>query len=206
MKSLGTRNKPSPFICSDVLPVCFDRLDSGMFRRWRRIDQPGLELARINVEKHGVTVASTLVDGGDEPFSLRYIWTLDSGWNTRTLRIEHMNGDDRWLTIERVGPAAWRVDNRPAPHLDGCDELDLSATPFCNALAIRRLGGDGELTTAYINASDMSVAPSRQRYEKIDARNWRYTDLGIAHGFTAALQLDRDGMVERYEGLFEALN
>jgi len=176
-----------------------------MFRRWRRIDQPGLELARIAIEKRGVTVASTLVDGGEEPFSLRYIWTLDPNWSTRGLRIEHMDGDDRWLTIERVGPATWRVDNRPAPHLDGCDELDLSATPFCNALAIRRLGGDGELTVAYIDASDMSVEPSRQRYEKIDARNWRYIDLGIAHGFTAALQLDRDGLVERYEGLFEAL-
>lgn len=158
------------------------------------------------MEKHGIMVASTLVDGGEHPFSLRYIWTLDPNWRTRTVRIEHMNGDDRWLTIERVGPAAWRVDKHSAPHLDGCDELDLSATPFCNSLAIRRLRGDGELTAAYINASDMSVAPSRQRYERIDARNWRYRDLGIAHGFTAALQLDRDGMVERYEGLFEALN
>jgi uncharacterized protein len=176
-----------------------------MFRRWRRIDQPGLELARIDIEKHGVMVASTLVDGGDKPFSLRYFWTLDSNWSTRTLRIDHMNGDDHWLTIERRGPASWRVDNRPAPHLDGCQELDLSATPFCNALAIRQLGGDGELLTAYINANEMTVQPSRQRYERIDARNWRYIDLGIADGFTAALQLDSDGLVERYEGLFEAL-
>ena len=176
-----------------------------MFRRWRRIDQPGLELARIEVEKHGVVVASTLVDGGEKPFSLRYVWTLDPNWRTRTLRIEHMNGGDRWLTIERTGPASWRVDNRPAPHLDGCEELDLSATPFCNALAIRRLKGDGELVAAYIDAGSLSVTPSRQRYERIDARNWRYTDLGVADGFTAALQLDQDGMVERYEGLFEAL-
>jgi uncharacterized protein len=176
-----------------------------MFRRWRRIDQPGLELARIDVEKHGITVASTLVDGGDHPFSLRYIWTLDTNWSTRTLRIEHMDGDDRWLTLERMGHASWRIDNRPAPQLDGCQELDLSATPFCNALAIKLLGKDGELTAAYIDASDMSVKPSRQRYEKIDDRMWRYIDLGVAHGFTAALQLDADGLVERYEGLFEAL-
>jgi uncharacterized protein len=177
-----------------------------MFRRWRRIDQPGLELARIDIEKHGVAVSSTLVDAGERPFSLRYIWTLDTSWRTRTLRIEHMDGDDRWLTIERASDASWRVDRQPAPHLDGCVELDLSATPFCNTLAIRRLGNDdGELTAAYISADDMSVTSSRQRYEKINGHTWRYTDLGVAHGFTAALEFDKDGLVARYEGLFEAL-
>jgi hypothetical protein len=176
-----------------------------MFRRWRRIDQPGLELARFDVEEHGVTVSSTLVDGGEKPFSLRYIWTLDPNWRTRTLRLEHMNGDDRWLTIERAGEASWRVDRQPAPHLEGCAELDLSATPFCNSLAIRRLGKDGEFDAAYISADDLSVTPSRQRYEKISDTYWRYIDLGVAHGFTAALELDKDGLVARYEGLFEAL-
>ncbi len=180
-----------------------------MFRRWRRIDQPGLELARIDIEKHGVAVSSTLVDGGDQPFSLRYIWTLDPSWRTRTLRIEHMNGDDRWLTLERAGDASWRIDRRPAPQLDGCTELDLSATPFCNTVAIRRLtdqdSDEGELDLAYILANDMSVTPSRQRYERINATTWRYTDLGVEHGFTAAVQLDAEGLVEHYEGLFEAL-
>ncbi len=75
-----------------------------MFRRWRCIDEPGLELVRIDIEKRGVTASSTLVDGGgNHPFSPRYIWTLTPQWRTRTLRIEHMNGDDRWLAIERVG-------------------------------------------------------------------------------------------------------
>jgi uncharacterized protein len=176
-----------------------------MFRRWRRIDQAGLELARFDIEKHGVTVSSTLVDGGEAPFSLRYIWTLDPDWRTRTLRIEHMNGEDRWLTIERASEASWRIDRGPAPHLDGCVELDLSATPFCNSLAIRRLGEDGEFDAAYIAADTMTVVPSRQRYERISETYWRFHDLGVAHGFTAALELDSNGLVARYEGLFEAL-
>lgn len=176
-----------------------------MFRRWRRVDQAGLEVARIDIEKHGVTVASTLVDAGETPFSLRYIWTLTPQWRTRALRIEHMNGDDRWLTIERASDSSWRLDNKPAPQLDGCDELDLSATPFCNSLAMRRLGRDGALMAAYINGADMSVTPSRQRYEKISDRHWRHYDLGVAAGFSANLHLDGDGLVKTYEGLFEAL-
>jgi uncharacterized protein len=176
-----------------------------MQRRWRRIDQPGLELARIETADHGVAVSSTLIDAGKKPFSLRYHWTLDADWRTRTLRIEQMCEDDRWITIERVGASSWRIDNRLAPHLEGCAELDLSATPFCNALAIHRLGRDGELDAAYVSAEDLSVTPSRQRYEKINGHIWRYTDLGVAEGFTAALDLDDDGLVRRYEGLFEAL-
>jgi hypothetical protein len=174
-------------------------------RRWRRIDQPGLELARIEVATHGVAVASTLIDAGERPFSLRYLWTLDADWRTRTLRIEQTREDDRWLTVERTGASSWLVDGRPAPHLDGCMELDLSATPFCNTLAVRLLGRDGELDAAYISADNLTVTPSRQQYEKINNHTWRYTDHGVADGFTAALEFDDDGLVRRYEGLFEAL-
>src|SRR4051812_40651318 len=101
-----------------------------MLRRWRRIDQAGLELAHIEVEPRGVVVSSTLIDAGERPFSLRYLWSLDPAWRTRSLRIEHMDGVDRWLTIERTGDASWKLDKAPAPQLDGCVELDLSATPF----------------------------------------------------------------------------
>jgi hypothetical protein len=175
-----------------------------MFRRWKRIDQPGLELVRIEIANRGVTACSTIVDAGPASLGLRYLWMLDDKWRTRSLRVELMNHDDRWLTIERTGNSTWRVDGNPAPHLDGCPEVDLSATPFCNMLAIRRLGEDGELTAAYVDAEDLSVTPSRQRYEKLEPGAWRFTDLGVADGFTARLDLDSDGFVERYEGLFEA--
>jgi uncharacterized protein len=176
-----------------------------MLRCWRRLDQPGLELARIEPRDGGFFATSRLVDGGASPFSLRYVWSLDADWRTRSLRIEWSNADDRSLVIEREGEADWRVDGAPAPHLSGCVEVDLSATPFCNGLAIRRLGKTGDLRAAWINAADLSIVASRQRYEKLDARNWRYIDLGVARGFEAGLHLDPDGLVERYEGLFEAL-
>jgi hypothetical protein len=176
-----------------------------MLRCWRRVDQPGLELARIEPAADGVAVASSIIDGGASPFSLRYTWLLDSAWRTRSLHINWSNEHDRTLTLERTGEADWKVDGEPAPHLAGCVELDLSATPFCNGLAIRRLGGSGDLRTGWINAADLTVAASRQCYEKLDARNWRYIDMGVARGFEAGLQLDADGLVERYEGLFESL-
>ncbi len=177
-----------------------------MFRRWQRLDQPGLELAHIVIEPRGVVVSSTIVDGGEQPFSLRYLWTLDSAWRTRSLRIDHMGSIDRSIMIERAGDAAWMLDNAPAPHLDGCVDLDLSATPFCNTLAMKYLAGDGALTAAYVSGVDLSVVPSRQRYERLSDVHWRYHDLGVAAGFNANLDLDEHGLVRTYEGLFETVD
>ena len=91
-----------------------------MLRCWRRLDQPGLELARIDATPDGVTVNSTLVDGGRTPFSLHYSWLLDPDWRTRKLRIDFTNAHERTVTIERAGDDAWRIDGKEAPHLNGC--------------------------------------------------------------------------------------
>jgi hypothetical protein len=175
-----------------------------MRRIWKRLDQPGLELAEITATDEGFAVRSSLIDGGREPFAMLYTWMLSRDWRTQSMDIAHVTGD-RSLSIERTGDAAWRVNGHNAPHLDGCREIDVSATPFCNGLAIRLLGGDGELTAAYVDASTLETMPSRQRYERLGEKLWCYYDLGVAKGFTAELKIDREGFVSHYEGLFEAI-
>ena len=44
---------------------------------------------------------------------------------------------------------------------------------------------------------------SRQRYDRVGPNRVRFVDLGVAAGFEADLDLDDDGLVLRYEGLFE---
>ncbi len=84
--------------------------------------------------------------------------------------------------------------------------MDVSATPLCNALAIRRLEETGgEFTALYVLAPALTVEPSRQRYEPLGSGRWRYVDLGAAKGFEAVLELDSDGLVRTYERLFEAI-
>lgn len=169
-----------------------------MFSCWRRLDEPGLEVFQLTPTASGFLATSVLVHAGKE---LRYRWTLDAHWRTSSVRLDLAT---RSVQIERTGDTTWRVDGQP---LNGCDELDLSATPFCNALAIRRMGGkSGELTAAYIDAATLSVTPSRQRYELIAENRWRYVDLGVAKGFEATLDLDADGLVTHYEGLFELIH
>lgn len=172
--------------------------------RWRRIDEPGIELCRISSSSDGIVARSQIVHAGAQPFGLRYVWELDPAWRTRRVTIELPDGPHR-LTIERSESASWRIDGVRRPDLDGCAEVDLSVTPFCNALALRRLGDrPGELTALYVAAPGLKLAPSRQRYERRDGQ-WWYVDLGAARGFEAELRFDTDGMVENYQGLFEAI-
>jgi uncharacterized protein len=176
-----------------------------MLKRWRRLDEPGLEIFNVSGDGSGWSARSSLTFGGEPSFGLRYVWTLDSAWQTRSLQLDVTGETERALRIERAGPESWRMDGRARPELDGCVEVDVSATPFCNGLAVRRLKGvAAEITALYVLVPDLSVVGSRQRYEPRGERRWQYIDLGVAKGFEALLEFDDEGFVRRYEGLFEA--
>jgi hypothetical protein len=176
-----------------------------MLKCWRRIDEePGLEVLRVEPAADGYAVRSTLVTG-DPAYELRVDWRLDAGWTTRTLDLAvTAGGEARRRSIARPEPGRWLVDGAARPDLDGCDEVDLSVTPFCNGIAIRRFGA-ATLRTVYVDFPAMEPQPSLQRYEALGDRRWRYVDLGAAKGFVAELLLDGDGFVAHYEGLFEAI-
>jgi uncharacterized protein len=178
-----------------------------MFRCWKRLDHPGLEIMTLSENAEGWLAHSVITDAGEEPFGLTCDWQLDRIWRSRALELTCVGrSGEHTLSIERAGPSSWRVDGLRRLDLEGCAEVDLSATPFCNGLALRRLNHEpGEMIALYVLAPALSVEPSRQRYERLGDRVWRYVDLGAARGFTAVLEFDSDGLVRRYEGLFEAL-
>ena len=109
------------------------------------------------------------------------------------------------LLIERTGDASWLVDGVGRPDLDGCEEVDLSVTPFCNTLALKRLAGEGELTTLYVSFPGLTLQPSRQRYERLATRTFSIQTWAPPKASRRSLEVDANGIVTRYEGLFEQL-
>jgi uncharacterized protein len=177
---------------------------------WRRTDVPGLERMELCIEADGVTAASTVLCAEEGGYRLDHRWRLDRDWHVRCVTADRWNvRGHATLTMERQGNG-WRVDGAARPDLDGASEPDLSATPFCNTFPIRRLleSPDASLSiaTAYIDASSMIVARSRQRYEKRGHSRLRYIDLGLSAGFEADLVVDATGLVVHYEHLFERLS
>lgn len=143
-------------------------------------------------------------DGG---FRLDHRWRLDRDWRTLSLRIERWGPSGHGaLTLERV-EGGWTLDGGRRADLDGAEEPDLSATPFCNALPLCRLpeapGASLALDVAFVDAATLTVARSRQRYDRKGPGWARYVDLGLSAGFEADLSMDAGGLVLSYEGLFE---
>jgi uncharacterized protein len=176
---------------------------------WRKLDGPGLEVLRLQTERDAVVARSHVVVAGDEPFAVSYQWRLDGEWRTRSLHLKLYRASERDLHIQRMGDSRWSIDRDARPDLDGCEEIDLSITPFCNTLALRRFGpppGDeGELTALYVGFPDLAILPSRQRYERLGAHVFKYIDLGRYRGFEAELTVDEQGLVRHYPNLFERL-
>jgi len=100
----------------------------------------------------------------------------------------------------RPVPAAIEI-----PAVAGCLDVDLAFTPATNILPLRRLrlavGESREMTAAWVRFPDLSVEPLAQRYTRLDEGRVRYESRDGA--FTAELEVDELGLVERYPPLWE---
>lgn len=173
---------------------------------WRREDGAGFERLVLAVDAEAVTATSCVISLDDGGFRLDHSWRLTPDWRALSVTVDKWSRDGHArLTLQRADDG-WRVDGRRRPDLDGAEEPDLTVTPFCNTLPIRRLNPHDSaimtLRACVIDAADLSVTASLQRYERLDATRVRYVDLGRFAGFTAVLTVDARGLVDAYEGLF----
>ena len=181
---------------------------------WAPWDGQGMEHLRLTLDEEEI-VARGLVLGfaGGMPFRLRYKIKCDRHWRTRKLELEvHDLHGMRERKLRTDGAGNWREHAGEAlSELAGCLDVDISATPFTNTLAVRRLdlqpGENAGLSVAYIKMPDLTLRPVSQRY----ACSWRaptgalVTYEGLFRGFKADLALDADGLVMDYPETFRRL-
>ena len=110
------------------------------------------------------------------------------------------------LTLEH-SDAGWRVDGVPRPDLAEAIDVDLVLTPFTNTLPIRRhpleVGEHVDFVMAWVDVPSLEVTADPQRYTRLDATHYRFDSLDS--DFTRDLEVDADGIVVRYPGLFERI-
>lgn len=173
---------------------------------WQPWDAPGFEHLRLTVAAGEVVADSLLVALHDGlPFRARYTVRCDGDWRVRAVRVALLDDPAPALALLADGAGRWTTpDGTPLPALDGCRDIDLSATPFTNTLPIRRLalppGASRDLDMVYIRLPALRVDPDPQRYTRLGDRLYRYESRDSA--FTADLPLDADGLVLDYPGLF----
>ncbi len=177
---------------------------------WAPWEGPGLEHLRLVASGSGV-VANGLVIGleAGRPFRIGYEVRCDGRWRMREVLVATPESERPVLELLADGEGRWkRRGGEPLPELDGCIDVDISATPFTNTLPIRRLGlepGESEvLAVTYIRIPESLVGPERQRYGCLEAQadGGLYRFEALPSGFTAELPVDADGLVIDYPGLF----
>ena len=180
---------------------------------WSPWTGPGLEHLHLLQEQEGM-LADGLILGVEEqvPFRVRYEIHCDPQWRLRSVHLNVPGDSSSSLHLFTDGEGSWTTEGGEAiPSLNGCLDVDISATPFTNTLPIRRLalqpGSTALLSMAYIAIPQMQIEATQQRYTclEVTSSEGRYLYESLADGvcwFTAELPVDSDGLVLDYPGLF----
>lgn len=164
---------------------------------WRRLDIPGHDACRIV----GQTLEGSAVLA-EPPAALWYRVVCDAAWRTRSARVTGWIGArDVDVTIE-VREGRWFLGDVPQPQADGCIDVDLNFSPSTNTLPIRRLrlaiDESAEVRAAWLRFPELTLERLDQTYIRTGGRTWQYT----SGDFTADLEVDGEGLVLEYAGLW----
>ena len=141
---------------------------------WRRLDEPGMEVAHVRsfTEATGVQIG--------RGYELR--WRLE--------------GDGLGLELDG--------DRRERISLGDADFFDVFASPFFNSLPVMRDGlleggTERDYEMRFVHVPTLTVERSAQRYEPLGDRVVRYT----SGDFQSYITVDEDGFVTHYAGFLE---
>jgi hypothetical protein len=144
---------------------------------WRRLDEPGMEVAHVR------SLSDTI--GVQIGRSYELEWRLD--------------GDRLELELDHV--------RHEVLHLGGADFFDLFASPFFNSLPVIRdglldAGPARDYVMQFVHVPELTVEPSRQRYEPLGGRIVRYS----SGDFQSDITFDADGFVLDYQGFLQRVH
>lgn len=172
--------------------------------RWSPRHGRGME--HLVVRHHGGTISAQGVligERGNLRYGASYAIECDNAWRVRHAVIAVAGGAR--LELYADGAGHWHgQDGAPIASLDGCIDIDLTASCFTNTLPIRRLGGaPGErrvIDVAWVWIPELGVEAAPQAYTLLADGRYRFE--GIGTGFQADLTVDGEGFVVDYPGLF----
>jgi hypothetical protein len=175
--------------------------------RWVYFRHPGTDRATLSSTDRGHHLSGRAhLRFPEGPTTFLYAISCDHEWRPRSAWIElRLGGQKHVLKIEVSEDGDWEIDGFPRRELRGFTDLDLSASPSTNALAVRRLdlpvGGAEEIRTGWVLFPDLEVRAVRQRYTRMSERHYRYE--GLHNGFVAEFDVDAAGLVVDYPGFWE---
>jgi hypothetical protein len=139
-------------------------------------------------------------------FNIRYRVHTDLLWKVNQLSIEDLDRPWVRLGLRRAADDLWfDYQGLEIKELAGSAEVDISASPFTNTIALQKLGNLKEKTfkVVYIHMPDLSLSVVDQMYTVLGPGKFKYDNL--TSGFSAELSVDQYGLLLDYPGLFKIL-
>jgi hypothetical protein len=184
-------------------------MDKRIIARWQDWSGEGIEHAVIRRTSTSNSIESAVISGsGISGFAVRYRLDCELSWTLSHAEIE-LIGTDTKIDLISNGRGKWSDGfGNPLPPLDGAIDIDLSVTPFTNSLPIQRLrlaeGESREILAAYVQFPDLTLSADPQRYTCLEPmRRYRYESLDS--DFVREIEVDSDGLIVTYPGLFTRL-
>ncbi|MFY9849222.1 MAG: putative glycolipid-binding domain-containing protein [Trebonia sp.] len=177
---------------------------------WRHRDaRAGFEVAYFEVLDRGCRIEgmTTAIEDG-VTWAVEYSIDLDATGATRSARVRGRSaaGSSSAL-LEADGAGRWLVDGGPAPHLDGCLDVDLESSAMTNALPVRRMrlapGAGAAAPAAYVRAVGLAVERLEQTYLRApaEAAGQSYDYAAPVFDFACRIAYDQSGLVLSYPGI-----
>lgn len=186
-------------------------LDPPPHAAWQHQEaRDGFEVVFFGASDRGFRLEgdTSAVESG-APWAVHYDIELGRDWLTRGARVAGRSSSGaRTAMIDSDGAGRWRVDGMPAPHLDGCLDVDLESSALTNALPVHRLalepGEAANAPAAYVRAEDLAVERLEQSYRRLEddgpgRRRYHYS--APAFEFECELVYDAHGLVLDYPGI-----
>lgn len=181
---------------------------------WSDWDTRGLQHLHLAQQGKEIIAIGTILSYTDEniPFHATYRILCDKQWIVRSVTLACHHNNSAPIELKADGKGHWTDAQGVAiPFLNGCIDIDISATPFTNTLPIRRLslreGEVADIQVVYFKVPEMTFESVEQRYtylEQTDAGAlYRYD--GLVSNFRADIPVDQDGLVLDYPPLFRRI-
>lgn len=177
---------------------------------WRRLDLPGHDAARLQIDANGVVLTGMAVFHEGAPTALQYVVHTDREWMTTEAHVYGWCGRESVeLRLRRDGAGTWTLNDAACPAVRGCIDLDLSFTPATNLLPLRRLAlglaGTAEVRSTWLEWPEVRLTPLVQRYTRRSETEYDYeSDLPGGELFRTTLRVQPGGWVLDYGGLWRA--
>lgn len=173
---------------------------------WQRVKGVGLERFELLRTGDGWHLRGSLLAlDGAGPSEAGYEVVCDAAWRTRHADVRIRDGSGERAVVLAADGGRWTVNGREESALAGCVDVDLGWTPSTNTLPIRRLelaigAASGPVVAAWVRFPELTVEPLPQEYRRLAERRYRYESR--AGAFVAGLEVDGDGLVVDYEGVW----